>query len=376
VREPAGSPLAIVLATAVAAAVSSRLVHASPSGTERSSVWTRVTQPEAARWAALAEVIDRKREPKDETYDAEAIRTQLNRAAVSWMELAGVERSDDVELLYLYGECLAFAGPEYAPRARDVLSQALSLSPAHPSAVDAWDSLGRVNMALGRYAEGYRAFERALETQWERGIRDTVLIEQGLGALRAADLSVAMERLRSANQDSREPAAWALSQWALAVAMDRALLGPEAERLAFTASRARFGPSGQQDVLSLAEVGLEPAAEVHYFRALAAMGAARDAQLPDKRARYLEAKFSWLRYLDGVGPTGPWMDRVRVHLSHIEQTETRLAPKEDDLHRQALKGTDWAAPDSGAAAVDPLWPEELEQGPKFWGRDDAGAPTP
>lgn len=372
--EAARSPLALALATVAAVIGSWRLGHASASATDRSTVWARAAHPEAARWAALAEVIDRKREPKDETYDAVAIRTQLNRAAVTWMELAGVEQSDDVELLYLYGECLAFAGAQYALRARDVLSQALSLSPSHPNAGDAWDSLGRVNMALGRYAEGYRAFERALETQWERGVRDAVLIEQGLGALRAADLDVAIERLRSANQDSQEPAVWALSQWALAVAMDRALLGPEAQRLAFAASRARFGPSGQ-DVLALPEFGLEPPAETHYFRALAAMGAARDAEVRDKRARYLEAKFSWLRYLDGVGPTGPWIDRVRVHLSHIEEIETQLAPKEDDLHRQALKPTNWAAADSGVESVDPLWPEEIEQGAKFWGRDDAGLPA-
>lgn len=345
---------------------------ASPFGTERSTVWQRTKRSDAERWAALVDVVDRKREPKDETYDAVAIRTQLNRAAATMLELAQVERSGDVELLYLYGECLAFAGGASAARAREVLRQALTLAPSHPNAVSAWDTLGRVNMALGRYAEGYRAFETALEGQWNREVRGAILIEQGLGALRAGDLQRAIERLRGAKDDSEEPVAWALAQWALAVAMDRALLGPEAERMAWVASQARFGPSGQQDVLSLPEVVLEPEAEIHYYRALAAMGRARQAPRPEQRARYQEARFIWLRYLDVVGPTGGWVARVRVHLARIDEVEARLAPKEEDLHQQARRAADFEAPDAGNSGdPDPLWPEELERGARFWGRDAA-----
>lgn len=340
---------------------------ASPTATERTTVWQRASQPELERWRVLADVVDRKREPKDPSYDSPAIRTQLSRAAATLLELAGVERSGDVELLFLYGECLAYAGGEFATRAREVLRQALSLEPEHPNAVEAWDSLGRVNMALGFYVEGYQAFEQALERQWDRDVRNVVLIEQGLGAMRAGEMAAAIDRLGGAVNDSRDSAPWALSQWALAVAMDRALMGPEAQRLAWLAAQAKFGPSGQQDILGLSEVVLEPEAELHYYRALAAMGRARQAPRELQRAAYLEAKFSWLRYLDAVGPNGAWINRVRTHLKHIDGVEARLAPPSEDLHRQALQGAELEG--EVDAGVLPIWPEELEQGRQFWGGD-------
>lgn len=338
------------------------------SQTQRATVWQRLGDPGLASRQRLLDMADRKREPRDETYDAEAIRTQLHRASAVLLGLAQVEALGDVDLLYLYGECLAYAGPEHAVRARAVLKRALTLAPTHPSASTAWDSLGRIEMALGAYAAGYRAFERALETEWQRDVRDAVLIEQGLGSLRAGELEAAIERLRAANDDSRNPVAWALSQWALAVAMDRALWGPEAERLAFAAAQARFGASGKQDVLSLPEVGLEPEAEVLYYRALAAMGRARVAARREQRGAYQEARFLWLRYLNEAGPTGPWAARVERHLAHIERIEAGFTPKEEDLHREALRppNFDVTATDAG---VSPIWPEEIEQGVAFWGLD-------
>lgn len=341
----------------------------------QTTVWQRVKAPDAASRERLLDMADRKREPRDETYDAEAIRTQLHRASATLLALAHVETLGDVDLLYLYGECLAYAGAEYASKARGILQQALTVAPTHPNASAAWDSLGRVDMALGDYAAGYRAFERSLEAEWQRDVRDAILIEQGLGALRAGELEAAIERLRAASGDSQNPVAWALSQWALAVAMDRALWGPEAERLAFVAAQARFGASGKQDVLSLPEVGLEPDSEVLYYRALAAMGRARAQARREQRGAFQEAQFLWLRYLSEAGPTGPWTSHVERHLAHIERLEARFAPQDGDLHRQALRGANFDV--SGAdAGVSPLWPEELEQGSAaFWGLD-AGADRP
>jgi tetratricopeptide (TPR) repeat protein len=334
--------------------------------TQQATIWQKVKAPDTETRQRLMNLADRKREPRDETYDAQAIRTQLHRASATLLGLARVDTLGDVDLLYLYGECLAFAGVEYAAQARGVLQQALTVAPGHPNASGAWDSLGRVNMALGDYAAGYRAFERSLASEWQRDVRDAVLIEQGLGALRAGELIVAIERLRAANGDSQSPVAWALSQWALAVAMDRALWGPEAERLALVAAQAKFGASGKQDVLSLSEVVLEPESEVLYYRALAAMGRARVTSRREQRSAYQEAKFLWLRYLDDVGPTGPWSSRVERHLAYIDRLEARIAPSDGDLHSEALRAANFDVTDAG---VSPLWPEELEQGAAFWGLD-------
>ncbi len=362
------------LALASLAAAATLVVAPQISSSARAqplTVWQQVKHPDLGPRLKLRDMADRKREPRDETYDADAIRTQLSRAAATLLGLARADTLNDVELTYLYGECLAFAGDEFAERARVVLRRALELDPNHPSASGAWDSLGRVNMALGDYAAGYAAFERSLETEWRREVRDVVLIEQGLGALRARDLERAVERLAAANSDTSNPVAWALSQWALAVAMDRALLGPEAERLAFVAAQARFGASGKQDVLSLPEVDVGSDFEVSYYRALAAMGRARVASSREQRGAYLEAKFLWLRYIGQVGPAGPWSSRVQQHLAAIDRIEERLAPREaeaDELHREALRPARFETPELDAG-VEPIWPEEVENASAFWGLD-------
>lgn len=357
----------------VAGAVGVAWSGASVANADHATIWQRLKSPDLESRQRLLDMADRKREPRDETYDSDAIRTRLHRASAIMLALAGVETLGDVDLLYMYGECLAYGGPEYAVRARAVLRQALTVAPAHPSAGGAWDSLGRVQMALGEYADGYRAFERALEHEWRRDVRDAVLIEQGLGALREGQLEAAIERLRAANGDSQTPVAWALSQWALAVAMDRALWGPEAERLALVAAQARFGASGKQDVVGLPEVGLEPQSEVLYYRALAAMGRARVAPRAAQRSAYQEAKFLWLRYLGEAGPTGPWTQRVEHHLAVIDALEARIAPEVADLHQQALRGVDFDVTDVDAG-VSPIWSEELERGAAFWGLDAGDAP--
>src|SRR5690606_30581030 len=161
--------LSVATCAVVVAFVGSR-GEASPAAAQRATVWQRVKSPEVIERQRLLAMADRKREPRDETYDAEAIRVQLHRAAATLLRLAGVETTEDVELLYLYGECLAYAGPEYATAARAVLHEALAIAPEHPSAPGAWDSLGRIEMALGAYAAGYRAFQRALDKTWQRDV--------------------------------------------------------------------------------------------------------------------------------------------------------------------------------------------------------------
>src|SRR6187549_3973260 len=57
----------------------------------QTTVWQRVKAPDAASRERLLDMADRKREPRDETYDAEAIRTQLHRASATLLALAHVE---------------------------------------------------------------------------------------------------------------------------------------------------------------------------------------------------------------------------------------------------------------------------------------------
>lgn len=339
------------------------------------SVWQRVRDPKADERAELLLRADRKREPMDATFDSPAIRVQLHRAAATWLELAGVEMMDDVDLLYLFGECLAFSGPAFHARAKAVIQHALQLAPEHSAAPQALFQLSRVAASLEDYALQYDALERMFQREWRHEVRVEALLDQGQGAMASGKLERALERLQGALSDSTEPRQWALAQWTLAVAMDRALLGPQAANLAHTASLASFGSSGQADVLALPDATLSHPWEAFYYRALALMGKARVVSAEKQVATYQDAKFLWLRYLDASGESKQWHPRVQQHLRMIERITMLDADEQEDLDALVAATPSFPAEDAG---VDPLWPEELEQGERFWGADAGsdGQPVP
>ncbi len=342
----------------------------------RTSPWQRVRDPAVSAREFLQAFADHKREPRDLEHDTEAMRTQLHRAAAVWLErVAGsiLETTTDPELLFLYGECLAYAGPVYLERAERALERALRLGPEHSGAVLAWNTLGRVRAALGRADSAYEAFEHALTLEWDGATRSGILIEQGLLAMGRGQLPRAIERFTAARDGTNQPALWAFAQWALGVAMDRAMLGPEGAVLAWTASQGRFGANGEVDVLALPEFAPEPASEVTYFRALALMGKAQTLPPPARQSALLDAKFLWLMHLREVGPTAPFIARVQHHMAKIDEL---MATSVDDADLERLARAPMQLQvDAGVLASDMIWPEESTRGGAFWGQD-AGVAEP
>src|SRR5690606_1778317 len=145
--------------------------------------------------------------------------------------------------------------------------------------------------------------------------------------------------------------------------------GPQAAALAYSASLALFGPSGQADVLSLPHAPMPSRAEIFYYRALAHMGKARVVPEQDQQSIYQEAKILWLRYLDASGSDLTWRCRVRQHLPAIERYSVRMQAESEDLGALVAEPPEYVPEDAG---VEPLWPDELEQGARFWNAD-AGA---
>ena len=333
---------------------------AAPSG------WERARDPSANQRAELLARADHKREPMDATFDSPAIRAQLHRAAATWLDMAEVESMGDIDLLYLFGECLASAGAAYQARAKQVIERALEQAPEHPAAEQAWQSLGRVAASLGDYALQYAALEQVFDREWRQRVRVDALLDQGLGSMASHRLERAIERLQGARFDATETRQWALAQWALAVAMDRSLLGPQAAALARTASLAAFGSSGQADVLTLPETQLQQPAEVFYYRALALMGKGRVAPESERLTVYQEAKFLWLRYLDASATHTTWHRRVQQHLQAIDRFTADRSAEQEDLDALVATPAEFTPQDAG---VDPLWPEELQQGARFWHAD-------
>jgi hypothetical protein len=347
----------------------------------RVSVWQRVKNPSLPVQQFVRQFADHKREPRDFEHDTEAIRTQLHKAAAAWLERvvgSKLDTSEDRDLLFLYGECLAYAGPDSLDRAEQVLLRALSLGPDDdPATASAWNTLGRVQAARGNTMQADAAFERALNFEWDAPTRSGIQIEQGFLAMGEGQLTRAIERLASARDGTHEPALWSLSQWALGVAMDRALLGPEGASLAWEASQARFGGSGELDVLALPGMAPEPPAEATYYRALALMGKASRLPTDERVKALLEAKFLWLGYIREAGPTAPSVGRAFQHLKRIDDV-TRTPEDDADLERQARAPMQLEFDAGQARSEAMIWPEELVQGSAFWGGDagSGGDPAP
>lgn len=363
----------VALVTLVTA--SATLVTASQAQ-PRISPWQRVTDPGIGARTFIQHFADHKREPRDADHATDTLRVQLNRACSNWIERVagpGLESSQDSALLFLYGECLAYAGPGAAKRAAPILQRALELAPLDPHAPQAWNTLGRVHAALGELDAAYSAFERALEREWDVSVRSAIQIEQGLLTLAHGQFDRAIERLSSARDATTDPVAWALSQWALGVAMDRAWMGPEGAALAWTASQGRFGVNGEFDVLALPGVGPEPASEATYYRALALMGKVQTVPQNQRTATYLEAKFLWLTYLREVDASHPAVPRVRAHMAHIEKQTA--GPDDDALLDQAARAPMQLGVEPEELPADHMiWPEELTEGDAFWGADAGTTP--
>lgn len=347
-----------------------------PAQAQPVSPWQRVKDPGVGARSFIQHFADHKREPRDLDHATEKLRMQLNRACSNWLERVagpGLEASEDAALLFLYGECLAYAGPGAVKPAGAVLERALALAPMDPYAPQAWNTLGRVYAALGELDAAYNAFERALEREWDGAVRVAIHIEQGLLTLAHAEFERAIERLSSARDATAEPVQWALSQWALGVAMDRAWLGSEGAALAWMASQGRFGVNGEFDVLALPGVAPEPASETTYYRALALMGKAQALPKDQRTATYLEAKFMWLAYLREVEPSHPVVTRVRAHMARIDN-QTAHPDNDASLDRAARTPMQLDVEPEELQADQMIWPEELTEGDAFWGGDAAVAP--
>lgn len=343
----------------------------------RFSPWQRAKDPSGEARRLILEFADHKREARDVGQETERARTERYKASASWLERvlgARLDVTTDVELLMLYGESKAYAGPNHLRGAQRALRRALQLAPRHPNAASAWNTLGRVEAALGQADSAQGAFERALELEWDLALRSGIQIEQGLLAMQHGALERAIERLATASEAAKgEPALWALAQWALGVAMDRALLGPEGANLAWRASQGRFGANGELDVLALSGLGLEADSEATYYRALALMGKAQGMPMEARVATLLDAKFLWLTHLREAGPTGQFAARVQYHLQKIDEL-TATPEDRASLERQARAPLDVHVDAGGLNPEDMIWPEELSSGDAFWA-GDAGAPS-
>jgi tetratricopeptide (TPR) repeat protein len=259
----------------------------------------------------------------EEEYWTREINRRTNEDCAEKIQLWGGSDREDAELMFLFGQCLVASEQGYDARGRDVLLRAIELYPQSPRRAVAWETIGIAAKRTGDTMLELQAYTRALETAWSPFQRAELYLRRGHAHMRSGDLVSAIADLRIAWRESVEPAGGALAEWALAVALDRSYDLPSALPHARAAAAVRMGPAGTLTALELQGFDLEPAYEVHYYRALPHLADAQQTSDPADLVGSLEAAQAlFLAYIKAAGPDDRWVPRAR---EHVEALRARLS---------------------------------------------------
>ncbi|NOY90835.1 MAG: hypothetical protein GXP55_06445 [Deltaproteobacteria bacterium] len=189
----------------------------------------------------------------------------------------------------------------------------------------------RVAFELGVLAAHAQDFPRAAR-EYERSL-EARRVGEGAPSMHAnlaevymlsGDLERAEEQYRVAIRLARPGRGLALSRFGLAVCLDRR---DEPRKALAMVRRAMAAGGGSTDVLRSSGVFFEPAAELHYYEALALRARAEDARARTQRARLLRQAASALRrYLGGVAPETPFYELAARRLESLRRALRSASP--------------------------------------------------
>lgn len=229
--------------------------------------------------------------------DPEALR-DLALGSAALLELSGGARRDPWQMVLL-GRVLLEAEPRRAREAMQLVEQGLRRLPDSDFKRESWFDLGVGALQSGDNARALRAFTAALALAWDQDDRANVYRNRGKAQMLSGDLQAAVEDFRRAVKLARELKYVVLSHYGLGVALERSGDYPQGLQEVARAAAIRLPapPYPSEDALDLPWLWT-PEYDVHYFRALSAMAAAKDAPALDERlAAYEAALASWERYL-------------------------------------------------------------------------------
>ncbi len=326
-RSPSKTRVAGSLALLVALAAAPARAETPPS------VWQRAARP------GLGEA-DRLHRDVSETIAAAQMarrnaslrRTHLSRAR-AMLDEASALQSVDVRLRFDLGRVLELQDDH--ARAAEVLREALSDAPDHPSAAEAWLTLA--------YAAGHTdqsrlerdAYHAFLQRTVHESAKSTATLNLAECEMRLGNLDAAIVGYRAALQTSDELGrlyggydTYRLALWGLAVAQDR---------IGDPRSGARTAASALAEDPGLALVGhgehvfFVPAYERAWYLAMgfSAMAEARPAggeRLSARRAAFEQ----WSEYVQKAGPQDRWLPLARAHLARAKSDldrETKSTPE-------------------------------------------------
>jgi tetratricopeptide (TPR) repeat protein len=310
------------------------------------SVWDIARDPpEGSSWRLHIKVEQLMSQPKREGEGSLDYRLVTERnlvIALSLLQQADAAHSPDVRLQFDLGSVLYELGAAQARedlyvKALEVLVPALERAPDHPGATDAMERLVYCYVKLNRPEDELAAWRKFIPRLLEDRARAVDMMNMGEAEMRLghADDAIAtfreVEAILAATTNS--PVNYILTEWDLAVALDRSgdsrgaideasrilanpiFLNPTV-RLPMPPSRAARATL----ILMEDNVFFVPRWELQWYLALANAADGRDASDPRDAARaWGQAELHWQAYVDESASSGqkdPWLAIARIRLAH------------------------------------------------------------
>jgi tetratricopeptide (TPR) repeat protein len=288
------------------------LLSVTVSAQAEPTLWQRAAEPQAriaARARLRAEQLFEQAAEQDR--DPEA-RRELSPGSAALLELIGgpdstaptwrargANRERDPWQTVLLGRVLLDADSGREQEALQLVERALVLLPDSDFKAESWFDVGVGAQRGGDSARAIRAFTAALALFWAPDDRANAYRNRAKAQMLLGNLQACIEDLRKAVALARDPKILGLSHFGLGVALERAGDYPQGmlEIARGVANRLPVPPYPVASVLDL-PLSWTPEYDAHYYRALAAMSEAVDADSTETaEAAYESALVSWEQYL-------------------------------------------------------------------------------
>ncbi len=283
------------------------------------SVWDVAKDPRRARAYQALVSVERMIMRADQSSFDPSMQRNFTRAGLTMLELAGGDRLPDPRLGFLLGDLLVDSSIGRDREAIEVLRHAIEQAPQSPLAARAWFDIAIASARRGDPAAERDAYDHALTLAWEKDFRANVYMNRGESRMVLGDLKGAISDYRQAIRLSQRPELSSLAYYGLGIALERSGDLPSALD-AMRVARAVQVP-GLGTSLDLPSVFFVPAFDIHYYKALSALSAERDAREPARKAELLaDAIEHWKAYLkEAVPARHRWVDRAKLHLANDEK---------------------------------------------------------
>jgi tetratricopeptide (TPR) repeat protein len=274
------------------------LISVTASAQAEPTFWQRAVDPQAriaARGRLRAEQLFEQALEQGRNPDAQR---ELSLGSAAFLELIGAARRDPWQAVLL-GRVLLDADSGREQEALQLIERGLVRLPDSDFKAESWFEVGVGAQRGGDSARAIRAFTAALALFWAPDDRANAYRNRAKAQMLLGNLQACIQDLRKAVALARDPKILGLSHFGLGVALERAGDYPQGmvEIARGVANRLPVPPYPVASVLDL-NLAWTPEYDVHYYRALAAMSEAVDADSTETAGdAYESALRSWEQYL-------------------------------------------------------------------------------